>query len=164
MEFETMKQNLILITVSLILVSSSSGYGQLDRTKKPTPQATPKLELPTIQRTALPNGLKVMLVEHHELPVVQMQLVFGTGAANDPAGKPGVANLTAQMIREGTATRASLQIADDLEFIGANLSISSTTDATFASLLTLKEQLGTATDIYSDFLRHPSFPANERKR
>lgn len=162
MEFEPMKHNLLYL--GFFLLSFALSYGQVNRTKKPEPQPTPKLTLPTIQHAALPNGLKVMMVEHHELPIVQIQLVFQTGTANDPAGKAGVANLTAQMIREGTARRTSLQIADDLEFIGANLNVNSSTDATFASLLTLKEQLFAAFDVYSDVLKNPSFPENEWNR
>lgn len=154
----------ISVNLGFLLLSFALAYGQVDRTKKPEPQPTPKLTLPTIHHGALTNGLKVMLVEHHELPIVQIQLVFQTGAANDPGGKAGVANLTAQMIREGTAKRSSLQIADDLEFIGANLNVNSTTDATFASLLTLKEQITAAFDVYSDILRNPAFPENEWNR
>lgn len=157
-----MKHNLFYLCS--FLVSFAISYAQVDRTKRPESQPTPKLTLPTIQHAALSNGLKVMLVEHHELPIIQIQLVFQTGAANDPADKAGVANLTAQMIREGTAKRTSLQIADDLEFIGARLSINSSSDATFASLLTLKEQLNAALDVYSDILKNPSFPEKEWNR
>jgi predicted Zn-dependent peptidase len=152
------------MTTADVVLCFSLMYGQLDRTRKPEPQSTPKLTLPTIQRAVLSNGLGVMLVEHHELPIVQVQLVFQTGAANDPAGKAGVANLAAQMIREGTTRRTSLQIADDLEFLGANLNLNSSTDATFASLLTLKENLGAALDVYSDVLQNPSFPEKEWNR
>lgn len=159
-----MKPSLFLMTSTLVVFCLSFAYGQLDRTKKPAPQPTPKLTLPAIQRATLPNGLTLMLVEHRELPVVHMQLVFSTGAANDPPGKAGVANLTAQMIREGTAKRTSLQIADDLEYIGAMLNVNSSHDATFASLLTLKEHLSGALDIYSDVLRNPSFPEKEWNR
>ena len=70
-------------------------------------------------------------------------------------------NLTAQMVREGTGKRGSLKIADDLEYIGASLNIYSTTDATLASMLTLKEHLPTALEIYSDVLCTPSFPDSE---
>ena len=100
-----MKQNLFFITTTIIAMFSSTTFAQLDRTRKPDPQPTPKITLPAIQHAALANGLKIILVERHELPIVQMQLVFQTGAANDPAGKAGTANLTAQMVREGTGKR-----------------------------------------------------------
>ncbi len=141
---------------------SATLYSQIDRTKKPEPQATPKLQLPKIQRATLSNGLSLMLVEHHELPVVYAQLVFQTGAAKEE--KSGTANLTAQMLKEGTSKRTSLQIADDIEFIGAEISIGSNYDATFASLLTVKEHLNSALEIYSDILLHPTFPEKEWER
>ncbi len=159
-----MKQNLFFLTMSLLVLGVSLMYGQLDRSKKPEPQPTPKITIPAIQHAALANGLKIMLVEQHELPIVQLQLVFQTGAANEPASKAGVANLTAQMVREGTGKRSSLQIADDLEFLGANLNVSSSSDATFASLQSTKEQLAKALDVYADVLRNPSFPENEWTR
>ena len=159
-----MKHNLFFLTLSLVVLCASLMYGQLDRSKKPEPQPTPKITIPAIQHTALANGLKIMLAEHHELPIVQLQLVFQTGAANEPASKAGVANLTAQMVREGTGKRSSLQIADDLEFLGANLNVSSSSDATFASLLSTKEHLAAALDVYADVLRNPLFPENEWTR
>jgi predicted Zn-dependent peptidase len=139
-------------------------YGQIDRSKKPEPAPTPKLTLPRIQRAELPNGLKVMLVEHRELPVVQMQMLITSGATSDPDGKSGLANLTAQMLDEGTKRRTALQIADDIDFLGANLSVNASYDATFASLLTLKEHLVAALDIYADVLLNPTFPESEWER
>jgi predicted Zn-dependent peptidase len=156
---KTLYRILILI-LSLVVVSSA----QTDRTKKPEPQKTPALKLPSIQRAKLSNGLNIMLVEHHELPVVQFQLVFRSGSSLDPAGKSGVALLTAQMADEGTAKRDALTIADDLDFIGANLSVGSSDDATFASLLTIKEHLAAAMEIYADVVQNASFPATEWDR
>ena len=164
MEIESMKLNLLLFTPLLVVFCLSLSYAQLDRTKKPEPQPTPKITLPVIQHAALSNGMKIVLVERHELPIVQIQLVLQTGSASDPPEKSGIANLTAQMVREGTGKRGSLKIADDLEYIGANLNIYSTTDATMASMLTLKEQLSSALEVYSDVLCNPSFPDTEWAR
>ena len=150
--------------VVLILCLGAVSLAQTDRTKRPEPQKIPPLKLPSIQRAALSNGLTIMLVEHHELPVVQMQLVMRSGSSLDPAGKSGVALLTAQMADEGTARRDALKISDDLDFIGANLSIGSSDDATFASLLTIKEHLAAALDVYADVIQNASFPAAEWDR
>jgi len=150
-----MKRLLLVLTIFCLTATVS---GQIDRTKKPAPKATAPLTLPKIQRAVLANGLSIMLVEHHELPVVQFQLVLKSGSSNDPPGKSGLANLTAQMLDEGTAKRSALQIADDLDFIGANLSVNATEDATFTSLLTIKEHLASALDVYADVVLNPSFP------
>ena len=151
-------------TIILILCVFAVSQAQIDRTKKPEPKKTPALKLPAIQHATLSNGLKIMLVEHHELPVVQMQLVLRSGSALDPAGKSGIALLTAQMADEGTTKRDALKIADDLDFIGANLSVGSSDDATFASLLTIKEHLAPALDIYADVIQNASFPEKEWDR
>ena len=153
-----MKKIIIFLILGLNLVYSQ----ELDRTKKPAAQKTPNLTLPKIQRSELANGLKIMLVEHHEMPVVQMQFIFQSGSANDL--KAGIANLTAQMMDEGTKKRDALKISDDLEFLGTNFSINSSQDATFASVLTLKEHLNSSLEIVSDVLLSPTFPKNEWDR
>jgi predicted Zn-dependent peptidase len=150
--------------IFLLFVTVSVASGQLDRTKKPESGPIPSLTLPTIQRASLENGLRVMLVEHHELPVVQMNMVLLSGSAKDPEQKAGLANVTAAMMDEGTAKRTALEVADDIDFIGASLSVSSSVDATFASLLTLKEHLKAALEIYADVLLSPAFPAVEWER
>ena len=150
----------------LILLMMNTGVmvAQLDRTQKPPAGSASPLRLPEIQRSTLDNGLKIMLVEDHELPVVQMNLVILSGAADDPEGKSGLANLTAQMLDEGTGKRDALTVADDLEYLGARFSVSSGMDGTFASLLTLKEYVDQALEIYADVLLNPSFPENEWSR
>ena len=156
-----MKRILVFLTIACLTASMS---GQIDRTKKPKEKAAAPLTLSKIQHAALSNGLELMLVEHHELPVVQLQLVLKSGSTQDPAEKGGLASLTAQMMDEGTGKRSSLQIADDLDFIGANLSVNAGDDATFASLLTIKEHLATALEIYGDVVLNPSFPQQEWDR
>src|SRR4051794_10433659 len=94
----------------------------VDRTKPPELGAPPPVSLPPILTRQLPNGLKLMIVEQHELPLADFVLLVGSGGTADPAGKIGVANLTASMLREGTTTRKSLDIADQMSFLGVSLS------------------------------------------
>ncbi|MDH4069457.1 MAG: insulinase family protein [Ignavibacteria bacterium] len=154
----------ILIAILFIVTVSGSMRGQLDRTVRPEPGPTPPLTLPEIQRSSLDNGLAIMLVEHHELPVVEVSMVIMSGSAHDPPGMAGLADLTTSMMDEGTGKRDALQIADDLEFLGASVSVSSGLDASTASLVTLKEHLGPAMEIYADVLLDPSFPETEWER
>lgn len=155
-----MKNILIILFLSFNSIHSQ----ELDRTKKPLPQPTPKLSIPIPQRGELNNGLKIMLVEHHEMPVVQVQLIFQSGSSNDPSTKAGVAVLTAQMLDEGTKKRSALQISDDVEYLGSNLNISSSQDASFASLLTLKDELENSFEIFADVILNPTFPSTEWDR
>lgn len=121
----------------------------------------PALALPAVQRHRLANGLEVLVVEHHELPVVNLNLVVKSGGALDPAGKAGLASLTADMLDEGTSSRSAATIADGLAGIGASLSLSAGWDSSTASLRTLTRHLDTALQVYADIITNPAFPDQE---
>ena len=93
-----------------------------DRKQPPPIGPAPALKLPAIQKRKLSNGLAVWLVEHHEVPLAQVNLIVRSGSAADPIGKYGVGSLAAAMLDEGAGTRAALELADAIEFLGANLS------------------------------------------
>jgi predicted Zn-dependent peptidase len=122
------------------------------------------VSLPPIVTRQLANGLKVLIVEQHELPLADFVLLVGSGTTADPAGKMGVANLTAAMLREGTTTRKSLDIADQAAFLGINLSPTSSWESSTLSLHTPTAQLDSALALFADVALHPSFPANEFER
>jgi zinc protease len=130
----------------------------------PKPKPDPKLTLPRIQRRKLSNGLDVLIVEHHELPVVNMNLIVKSGAAADPTDRPGVATLAADMLDEGTATRSSLELSNQLAAIGARLSTGASWDSSNMNLTTLTRHLDSALDIFSDVLLRPAFPETDLKR
>lgn len=136
----------------------------VDRSRAPTLGPPPKVSLPPIVTRELPNGLKLMIVEQHELPVADFVLVVGSGGTVDPTGKPGVANLTASMLVEGTTTRSSLEIADQLAFLGIGLGTNSNWDASTVSLHTPIAQLDSALALFADVILRPSFPTNEFER
>ncbi|MBA2688742.1 MAG: insulinase family protein, partial [Gemmatimonadaceae bacterium] len=117
----------------------------------------PRLTLPRLQRRTLSNGLEVLLVEHHELPVVTMNLAVKSGAAADPVDRAGLASLTSALLDRGTARRSALDLAAELQSIGATLNATAGWDATTVSLTTLKRHLGKALDIYSDAILSPAF-------
>ncbi|HYY59386.1 MAG TPA: insulinase family protein, partial [Pyrinomonadaceae bacterium] len=87
----------------------------------PEPKPDPLFALPLIQRRKLSNGLEVVIVEHHDLPVVTLNVVLRTGAAADPPGSAGLASTTASLLDEGTTTRSALEISNELAAIGARL-------------------------------------------
>lgn len=135
-----------------------------DRSKPPELGPPPRVSLPPIVTRQLANGLKVLIVEQHELPLADFVLVVGSGSTSDPTGKPGIANLTAQMLREGTTTRKSLEIADQIAFLGINLFPNSNWESSTLSLHTPTAQLDSALAIFADLALHPSFPENEFDR
>src|SRR5262245_7339890 len=135
-----------------------------DRSKPPALGPPPELKLPPIQRATLSNGLPVLLVESHEVPLVQVNLLILAGSADDPAGKFGVASLTAAMLDEGAGQRTALQIADDIEFLGAALETSSSFDASAVRLNVPSARLDAALPIMADVALRPTFTQSELDR
>jgi len=153
------------VVVALVGLRSNAGaQGTIDRTKPPELGPPPTVSLPPIVTRQLPNGLKLLIVEQHELPLADLVLLVGSGTTADPAGKMGAANLTAAMLREGTTTRKSLDIADQAAFLGISLSPTSSWESSTLSLHTPTAQLDSSLALFADVALHPSFPANEFER
>lgn len=154
-----------LSILSLLAAQSvATAQGTFDRSKPPELGPPPKVSLPPITTRQLPNGLKLMIVEQHELPLADFVLLVGSGSTADPASKPGIANLLSAMLREGTTTRKSLEIADQIAFLGIRLSPTSSWESSTLSLHTPTAQLDSALALFADVALHPSFPANEFER
>jgi predicted Zn-dependent peptidase len=135
-----------------------------DRSKVPALGPTPQLTLPAIQKRTLSNGLGVWILETHKVPLVQVNLLVQAGSGDDPAGKFGAASLTAAMLDEGAGARSALQIADAVEFLGADLSTSSSFDASAVRLNVPSARLSTALPIMADVALRPTFPQAELDR
>lgn len=136
----------------------------VDRSKLPVPELKPEAKFPTLQRTQLSNGLKIVFAERRSIPVVQFNLVIDAGYASDKLTSPGTARLAMDMLMEGTKKRTSLQISEELALIGAQMSCGSDLDTSFVYLNTLKEHLDKALDIYADVILNPTFPESDFKR
>ncbi len=128
----------------------------------PGPQADPKF--PAIQRATLSNGLQLVVVERHAIPVVNLDLLVDAGYASDAGGAPGTAKLASAMLDEGTATRSSLQISDELQRLGATLTTGSNLDQSQVSLDALKANFDGALAVYADVVLNPSFPRADFER
>jgi predicted Zn-dependent peptidase len=135
-----------------------------DRTRPPQPGPPAPLKLPTIQKQKLSNGVPVWIVETHEVPVAQINLVVYSGTANDPPGKYGVASLTAAMLEEGAAGRSALEIADAVDYLGADLGATSGIDSSAVRLHVPVARLGDALPIMADVALRPTFPSDELDR
>jgi zinc protease len=159
------KATTTLATLALVAVQSvATAQGAIDRSKPPELGPPPRVSLPPIVTRQLANGLKLMIVEQHELPLADFVLLVGSGGTADPTGKTGVANLTAAMLREGTTTRKSLDIADQTSFLGISLFPQASWESSTLSLHTPTAQLDSALALFADVALHPSFPANEFER
>jgi zinc protease len=114
-----------------------------------------------ITKVRLGNGLLVMGLEYHKLPLVYISLMVKNGSERDPAGKEGLADLTAEMVTLGTEVRDSQQLALEMEQLGARYSASSGPDASFVEVAGLADTFPTLMDLLGDMLLRPAFPQQE---
>ena len=134
------------------------------RKAMPKPGSVRAAQFPTPEQFTLPNGLKVILSERTDLPVVSASLVFARGSGANPADTPGLANFTAAMLDEGTKTRNALQIADEVARLGASLATGSTMDLMQISVTSLAAQFPRTLDLVADVTLNPTFPQEEVER
>lgn len=135
-----------------------------DRTTAPRPGPVPPLKLPEIQKRTLSNGLPVWIVALHKVPVADVLLVVRAGGSADPQGKFGLASLTAEMLDEGAGSRDALQLADAVDYLGANLTTSSSSDAANVELHVPVARLGEALPLMADVALRPTFADAELQR
>ena len=150
---------LALVCLSVVLEAQAP-----DRSRPPQPGPPPTLRLPAIQKLALSNRLPVWIVERHQVPVVHVNLIVLSGTGDDPAGKFGIASLTASLLTEGAGSRSALEVADAVDFLGADLDASSSSDASAIRLNVPVARLGDALAIMSDVVMRPTFPQDELNR
>ncbi|MDD4101267.1 MAG: pitrilysin family protein [Kiritimatiellae bacterium] len=136
----------------------------VDRSALPVPALKPEARLPEIHRRVLGNGLRVVVAERHEVPVVQVEMLVKTGYADDPAGASGLAGFTVDMLDEGTRRRSALQISEALEELGVRLGMGCRADTVSVSLNVLKPRLAEALEIFADVMLNPAFRADDMER
>jgi zinc protease len=125
------------------------------RANVPKPATAVAMNLPEPQTFKLANGMTVMLVESHNLPMLSANVVVlgGIGASKTP----GLAGFTTAMLQEGTENRDALKLADDVDQIGASLNTFATFDASAIGMSALSKNASTAFDLLSDVTLHPAF-------
>lgn len=126
------------------------------------PVAPPaEVRLPAHEETRLGNGMRLVIAPRTELPLVSVELLVESGAADDPAGKKGLASFTAGLMRRGTKSRSADEIDGAIEFVGGTLETGAGQDATVISASVTSEHLALALDIVGDVALNPSFPKEE---
>ena len=153
-----------LRTILCVAATPTLLLAQVDRSHPPTLPAPPPLRVPAVQTAKLSNGLELAVVEMHKVPVVDVTLLVGAGSVRDPADLPGLATFTASVLQEGAGTRGSLEIADEVAYLGARLFTSASFDAATVSLHVPKRRIGPALDLMADLVLRPTFPDTEIAR
>ncbi len=134
------------------------------RKEPPGLEKNPDPGFPKLQRTTLANGLKIILAERHEVPVVNFWLQVEAGYAADRLARPGTARLMASLLTSGTRKRDALQISDEIQLLGAQLSAGSTLDFSTVYLSALKAKLDESLELFADVILNPVFPETDFKR
>jgi zinc protease len=135
-----------------------------DRSVRPAVGEAPDVTLPQPREFTLANGLRVVLMEKRDLPLVQVNLILDAGTVRDPAHRDGLASLTAAMLDEGAGGRSSLEIADAFEFMGARFGVGAGTHSATMTLRTPSRRLPDALALAADVMLRPDFPAHELDR
>jgi zinc protease len=141
-----------------------TGTESADRSKMPDTGTPPQLELPKLERATLSNGLKVILAQRHEIPVVELRLQVDAGYAADQFATPGAESMTAALLTGGTAKRTALEISEETASLGAQVGVSSGLDGSTVTLSALKSNLDRSLDLYADVILHPAFPESDFRR
>lgn len=118
----------------------------------------------SVQRLVLSNRLVVLVAEEHALPFVTLNLLIDAGSRRDPAGKAGLANLTARSLPLGTRQRSESEINEALDFMGSSLNVSCGWDTVAVSLKSLTKELDRSLDIFAEVLTQPAFADAEFRR
>ncbi len=134
------------------------------RDSLPEPGPAHDLRLPLIHEDKLTNGLKLLVAERHEIPVVNFWLDIDAGYAADQFASPGTARLASSLLTGGTDRRSALEISDQLQMLGAQLSAGSNLDMSTVYLSALKPTLDKALDLYADIILNPAFPQADFER
>jgi zinc protease len=134
------------------------------RQQPPAPDGKITFVAPKVVETTLKNGLRVLIVERHELPVIGLRLVVGAGAGDLEGARPGALSFLGGMIEQGTKKRTALQVSDDFEAIGAQHGAWFDWDSGGVSVKVLADKLDPALELMSDVALNPTLPDAEVER
>lgn len=149
-----------LLALAFVLAPGAAGQERFRRAQ-PNPDPLPELRLPAIETHRLSNGLRLAVCRRDNLPLVSLQLIILAGEAQSPAGLPGTATLAGRMIMQGTELISAEDVRDEIEALGAELTVSTELDYTLFSLNVLADRLDPALALLAPLLLQPALPRRE---
>lgn len=138
-----------------------AGQTEIWRRLPPRPAPARPFRLPDTHEVKLENGLTLVMLENHRIPIVTVSLGLPVGTANDPPGQPGLAEATADLITQGAGGRSSEQLAREVETLGGNLFASADDDYTDLGVSVVAENAERMLEIFGDVALRPTFPEDE---
>ena len=136
----------------------------VDRSVMPAAAAAPRFGPPSARSLSLSNGVRILYMPKPGLPLVSCGLLMRAGSTTDPPARPGLADMTGSMLQEGTSTRSSRQIADEMEMLGAGLGCEVGREFVMLATETLESNWERSLEIMADAARDPAFPDEELDR
>ena len=147
-----------------ILAFAASAFAQAPQATPPPPSAPRTAQFPKPVEKTQPNGLRVVVVQRSEMPLISAQLLIRSGGEVDPADLSGAADMTAALLTRGTTTRSATQIAEAFEALGGVINSGARWDSSAVSLDVMSARIGPAMEILADVVRNPAFKDEEIDR
>jgi predicted Zn-dependent peptidase len=157
-------KRLILIVLVVFVIIGNYNAQVLDRTNPPKLGAPPKLNLPLPEKFNLSNGIEVTLIEKKQVPLININIIINAGAVNEDVNNAGIFNFVADLLDEGAAGKSALQIADEIDYLGATVNTYSGFHESGISIHTPLSKLDAVLQLSSEILLKPDFPETEFKR
>src|SRR5437870_8786298 len=152
-----------LFPLAFLLVASSA-IAQTPQATPPPPTAPRSVQFPKPVEKTLPNGLRVIVVQRSQLPLVTAQVLIKSGGEVDPADLSGTADMTASLLTRGTTTRSATQIAEAIEALGGSFGSGAGWDSSTITTGVMSSRIDPAFAILADMVRNPTFKAEEFER
>jgi zinc protease len=155
------------IIVILVVLTATAMMAQVPNwpsENPPRPLPSRPVNFPPYELRTLANGMRVVVVMHHEQPEVSMRLLVRAGAAYDPPGKSGVAKLVSELLDQGTTSHSANEIADSIDSIGGALDIVTGSDVIQTNVFVMKDSFPFGMDLLADVVRRPAFAPEELER
>jgi zinc protease len=130
----------------------------------PSPAPPRPVKVPEPYETTLPNGLRIIILEKKDVPLITLQLMVRSGGEADPPERSGVADMTASLLTKGTSSRTAPQIAQAVESLGGILESGAAWDFSSVHINVLSDKISPAMEILADVVRRPSFKPEEIQR
>jgi predicted Zn-dependent peptidase len=150
-----------MVLAALVFAAAPASRAAAQDTLPPAPTPLAPVRFPPFKEELLPNGMRLVVVEHHEQPVASVTIAFRAGAVYDPAGKEGLSALTADLLTKGAGTRTAEQLASTIEGVGGSLGAAADDDFLSVSADVLTDQLPLAFELVGDVVRRPTIQAAE---
>lgn len=148
-----------IFAISLLAITFSSVFAQNET--PPEPGSPRAITVPKITETKLPNGLKIIVVERKNVPLVSVNLMINSGASRESKKLAGLTDMTASLLTKGTKTRTATQIAEQTEFLGSGLGSGANWNTTNIGFQSTSDKVNEMMAIMADVVLNPTFPQSE---